>query len=136
MPDRAVGGNGWEGVVLALDPGRNLGAAWVRRDGTAERLAILAADDLERLEVPPSGIVLVGDGTGSGAVVEHLRARGLEPTLVDERGTTLAARELYFRDHPARGLVRLLPRGMRAPGRTIDDYAAYAIALRWLGAAR
>jgi hypothetical protein len=108
----------------------------VRRDGTVERLAVLAADDLERLELPPDGVVLVGDGTGSGAVVERLRARGLEPTLVDESGTTLAARELYFRDHPPRGLSRLLPRGMRAPGRPIDDYAAYAIALRWLGAPR
>ena len=108
----------------------------MRRDGTVERLAVLTADDLGRLELPPNGIVLVGDGTGSGAVVEQLRARGLEPTLVDERGTTLAARELYFRDHPPRGLSRLLPPGMRAPHRPIDDYAAYAIALRWLGTPR
>lgn len=121
-----------EVLVLAFDPGRNLGAAWVRPDGTALRLAILAPDDLERLVLPPEVTVVVGDGTGSAAVLERLRARGLEPLVVDERDTTLIARDLYFRDHPARGLARWLPPGMRAPPRAIDDYAAYAIALRWM----
>ncbi len=125
-----------DAVVLAFDPGRNLGAAWVRRDGTAARLAILAAADLDRLVLPPSAVVLVGDGTGSGSVAERLRARGVAVTLVDERHTTLVARGLYFRDHPPRGLLRLLPPGMRSPPRPIDDYAAYAIALRWLGVRR
>jgi hypothetical protein len=32
--------------------------------------------------------------------------------------------------------LRLVPPGMRAPPRPIDDYAAYAIALRWLGVQR
>lgn len=123
-------------VVLAFDPGRNLGAAWVRRDGTAVRLAILAAADLDRLPLPRGAVVLVGDGTGSEDVVERLRARGVAPTLVDERDTTLMARGLYFRDHPSRGFLRLVPSGMRSPPRPIDDYAAYAIALRWLGVCR
>ena len=118
--------------VVAFDPGRNLGAAWVRADGTAERLALLTLDDLDRLELPAGAHVLVGDGTGSAGVLARLRKRGLEPYVVDEEGTTLEARALYFRDHPARGLARLVPAGMRSPPRTIDDYAAYAIALRWL----
>lgn len=137
MPTRVrSGGSGpdaaEEPLVLAFDPGRNLGAAWVRGDGTLERLAVLAAGDLERLVFPPRVVVVVGNGTGSAAVVERLRRRGLEPVLVDEKDTTLIARQLYFRDHPPRGLARLLPPGMRAPPRPIDDYAAYVIALRWL----
>ena len=120
--------------MLAFDPGRNLGVAWVRFDGTVVRLAVLALDDVLALVLPPRAVVVVGDGTGSAAVVERLRRRGLDPLLVDERDTTLIARDLYFRDHPPRGLARLLPRGMRAPPRPIDDYAAYAIALRWLRA--
>ncbi|MEJ2359767.1 MAG: hypothetical protein P8Y13_17045 [Deinococcales bacterium] len=133
VPEGADTGAALNAVVLAFDPGRNVGAAWVRRDGTAERLAVLALPDLEQLVLPPGAVILVGDGTGSGAVLERLRARGVAPTLVDERDTTLLARGLYFRDHPPRGLLRLLPPGMRAPPRPIDDYAAYAIALRWLG---
>jgi len=113
-----------DALVLAFDPGHNVGAAWVRRDGTALRLAILALPDLDQMIVPPDAVVLVGDGTGSGAVVQRLRARGVAPTLVDERETTLVARGLYFRDHPPHGLLRLLPPGMRTPPRQIDDYAA------------
>jgi len=135
-PEGADTGAGSDAVVLAFDPGRNLGAAWVRPDGTALRLAVLALPDLDQLVLPPGAVVLVGDGTGSRAVVERLRARGVAPTLVDERDTTLVARGLYFKDHPPHGLSRLLPSGMRAPPRPIDDYAAYAIALRWLGAVR
>lgn len=135
-PEGADTGAASDAVVLAFDPGHNLGAAWVRRDGTALRLAVLALPDLDQLVLPPDAVVLVGDGTGSRAVVERLRARGVAPTLVDERDTTLVGRGLYFRDHPPRGLSRLLPSGMRAPPRPIDDYAAYAIALRWLGAVR
>lgn len=121
-------------VVLAFDPGRNLGAAWVGFDGRVVRQAILASADLDRLVLPPRAVVLVGDGTGSGAVVERLERRGVRPLVVDERGTTLDARDLYFRDHPPRGLLRLLPPGMRVPPRAIDDYAAVVIALRWLAA--
>lgn len=122
--------------VLAFDPGRNLGAAWLDRDGNVLRQAILTAGDLERLVLPPDAVILVGDGTGSAALVARLRALGVEPQLVDEEGTTLRARELYFRDHPPRGALRLLPPGMRSPPRSIDDYAAVAIARRWLRRAR
>lgn len=122
--------------MLALDPGRNVGAAWVRVDGVAERLAVLTLDDVDRLDLPDGATLVVGNGTGSAAVAARLRSRGLVPELVDEEGTTLAARELYFRDHPARGLARLLPRGLRSPPRPVDDYAAYAIALRWLAGRR
>lgn len=121
-------------IVLAFDPGRNLGAAWVDMAGTVLRQAILAVDDLERLVLPPDAVVVVGNGTGSAGLVGRLRARGVDPQVVDETGTTLRARALYFRDHPPRGMLRLLPPGMRAPPRTIDDYAAVAIALRWLAA--
>lgn len=123
-------------IIVAFDPGRHLGAAWVRFDGTHERLAILGEGDLEGLAIPSGALVLVGDGTGSAVLVERLRALGLEPRLVDERDTTLRARSLYFRDHPARGWLRLLPAGLRVPPRTVDDYAAYAIALRWLETGR
>jgi hypothetical protein len=52
---------------------------------------------------------------------------------VDERDTTLRARELWRRAEPPRGLARLLPPGLRSPPGPIDDYAAWAIALRYLG---
>lgn len=120
-------------AVVALDPGRNLGVAYVRRDGGLEHALITDLGALGALELPPGAALVVGDGTGSAAVQEALRRRDAAFEVVDERHTTLAARRLYFRDHPPRGLARLLPEGLRSPPRPVDDYAAYAIALRWLG---
>ncbi|MCC6312053.1 MAG: pre-16S rRNA-processing nuclease YqgF [Trueperaceae bacterium] len=119
-------------MLVAFDPGRNLGVAFVSETGELLRHEVVSLGDLERLELPHAVTVLVGDGTGSAAVVAALRGRGLEPVLVPEEGTTLEARALYFADHPPKGLGRLVPPGLRSAPVAIDDYAAYAVALRWL----
>ncbi len=126
-----LAGEAMVATLVAFDPGTHIGVAWLDPDGAAVRLTTVALDDLSDLSLPPTATVLVGDGTGRKEVVARLRSRGFEPQVVDERNTTLEARQLYFRDHPARGLARLLPPGMRSPPRKLDDYAAYAIALRW-----
>lgn len=120
-------------LVAAFDPGRNVGFALVARDGGVRRLEILTVDALAGLDVPEGAHVVVGSGTGRAAVVRALRARHGEVRTVDERGTTLAARELWRRRTPPRGLARMIPAGLRAPPGPIDDYAAWAIALRYLG---
>ncbi len=121
-------------MLVALDPGRNLGVAIVSEDGQLLSGTVIAPEDLPGLQLPPGATILVGSGTGSAEVRAALSARGLASVSVDERSTTLQARDLYFRDHPPRGLARLVPRGLRFPARDIDDYAAYAIALRYLAA--
>lgn len=100
--------------------------------GTLERHVIVSPEEAPTVQVPQGATVLVGDGTGSAALVAALRAAGHEPLVVPEEGTTLVAKELYYRDNPPGLLERLLPPGMRSPPRPIDDYAAYAIALRYL----
>lgn len=92
----------------------------------------MTLDEVGNLALPVDATLVVGAGTGSKDLVRLLRGRGLAPQLVDETSTTLAAKGLYYRDQPARGLTRLLPLGMRSPAVQLDDYAAYAIALRWL----
>lgn len=119
-------------MIVAFDPGRNIGVAFVTDAGALESRGIVDAAGMQHLMVPRGATVLVGDGTGSRELLARLRAMGLRPELVGEGSTTLEARSLYFRDHPARGWERLLPTGMRSPPGPIDDYAAYAIALRWL----
>lgn len=134
-PGRAPGGRllRWATtMIVAFDPGKNLGVAFVGQDGTLERGLVLEPSALAAFELPADATLLVGDGTGSAAVVSALTARGLSVQLVGERGTSLEGRELYFAAHPPRGLARLLPRGLLNPPVLIDDYAAYAIALRWL----
>ncbi len=119
-------------VVIAIDPGLRIGVAWVTPEGRLLRHEVVDAAALATYDVPSGARVVVGDGTGSAALSTALRARGIAHELVDEHGTSEEARALFWRDHPPRGLARLVPAGLRPPPRSLDDYAAYAIALRVL----
>lgn len=119
--------------IVALDPGRNVGFAVVGEDGRLHRHAVVSVADVASMAWPEDATVVVGSGTGREALLKIVRARGLEPVLVDERGTSEQGRVLWRRAVPARGLARLLPQGLRSPDEPIDDYAAWAIALRFLG---
>ena len=123
-------------MIVAFDPGRNLGVAFVTEAGAMLEGEVLAPERLDTVTVPPGATVLVGDGTGSRELAARLRARGLEVELVPEAGTSLEARTLYFQQHEPRWWARLVPVGMRSPSVPIDHYAAYAIALRWLKSQR
>jgi hypothetical protein len=122
-------------VIIALDPGQNLGIAFVEEGKDLGRLLwceVISLEGLKTLDVPPHSTFVVGNGTGHEKVLQVLRERGLPYHVVDEVGTTLEARPLYFKDHPPKGLLRFLPKGLWAAPRNLDDYAAYAIALRYL----
>ena len=58
------------------------------------------------------------------------RGAALSHKVVEEYGTTLEAREIYWRLHAPRGLMKLVPTSLRTPPRNVDDLAAYAILLR------
>ena len=119
-------------TLVALDPGKNLGVAFVYADGSLGFHAVMTLEQLQTLALPEQATVLVGDGTGSRAVQKVLKNRKIFYEIVDEWGSSLAARDLYFRDHPPTGLQRILPKGLRTPPELIDDYAAYALALAYL----
>lgn len=118
--------------LVALDPGKNIGVAYVSRSGTLLFHQVLSLTELEALDFPEDATFLVGNGTGTIDLQTVLQARGLAYNVLDEWGTSLAARKLYFRDHPPKGFERLVPEGMRTPPKLIDDYAAYALALEYL----
>lgn len=117
---------------MAFDPGMNLGVAFVSPDGELRGRRIVTPAELAGIELPAGARLLVGDGTGSAAVLKLLAERGLSAELVPEEGTSLEARGLYFQANEPRWWARLVPVGMRVPPEPIDDFAAYAIALRWL----
>lgn len=124
-------------VALAgIDPGRNLGVALVSADGALLEAHVLTPGDLDRLVALArrANRVALGDGTGSAHVATALASAGIQFVVVDESGTSLEARALYFERNPARGLLRLLPAGLRLPPVPTDAYAAWAIALRVLHA--
>jgi len=121
-----------EAAVVAFDPGRTPGVAWLAADGRLLALRVLAAGELERLDLAPGVPVVVGDGTGSAALLKRLKELGREAETVDEAGSSLVGRQLYWRLNPARGLWRLVPEALRPAPAQLDAYAAWAIGLRWL----
>jgi hypothetical protein len=104
----------------------------VARDGRLLRRAVLRLEQLAELPLPDEAHVVIGGGTGRRELRDALEARGRVVTEVDERDTSLRARELWRRTVPPRGRARLLPPALRTPPGPIDDFAAWAIALRYL----
>lgn len=125
--------------VVAVDPGRTkCGLAVVCPDGTAVASRVVSREDapqevtdLCRTHVPLC--VVVGDGTGSRALVDELRSVvGDYPLeMIDERHSSEEARRLYLHLHPARGLARLVPKPLRSPDAPYDDLVAVVLGRRW-----
>ena len=53
---------------------------------------------------------------------------------VDERYSSLEARDRYWQMYPPQGLTRLIPQGMRNPPRPVDDLVAIILIERYLQA--
>jgi len=122
--------------VLALDPGREkCGLAQVRPDGEVWRRAVLPVADAPAAVLSwaeSDTVVVLGRGTGHKDLARLLREAGVQFLLADERDTTLEARRLYWQANPPRGWRRFLPRGLLVPREALDDWAAVAIARRFL----
>jgi RNase H-fold protein (predicted Holliday junction resolvase) len=125
--------------VLAIDPGTvKCGIAVVAEgDPLPLHRSVVARSGLETalaqvLEHFAPDRVLVGSGTASTDVVAMLHRLEVAVQIVDEYGTTLAARARYYIAHPPRGWRRLIPSGLRVPPGPIDDWAAVVIAEQFL----
>lgn len=128
-----------EGPLAGLDPGRSK-CGLVLSDAPRRRLLVArvlppeaAWQELMRWR-REQGLVAVVLGNGTGSAAWRQRLEPLLPVgLVEERGTTLAARERFWQLEPARGWRRLLPAGLRQPPRDWDDVVAQLLLERWLG---
>ena len=135
--------------MLAIDPGRDkCGLALVDAGGTALHRAICptgSVSDAVRscLEAHRPHAVVMGDGTHARvlrpvieATLAAWSAQGghgeLRLQMVDERHTTERARHEYWVVHPPRGLLRLIPEGLRVPPEPYDDLAALVMARDFL----
>ncbi|MBN9503525.1 MAG: pre-16S rRNA-processing nuclease YqgF [Armatimonadetes bacterium] len=131
-------------TVLAIDPGTSkCGMALVRRveqdhlellwRGIAPTENLTSQID-EAHEMAPFSLIIIGSGTsGKNAVHrvrEHLPSMGI--LVVDEKDTTLQARERYWEHHKRRGWRRLLPSTMQTPPEPVDDFVALILAERVL----
>jgi hypothetical protein len=127
------------GLIAGLDPGTSKSGLVLAdcSQGQILQAAILAPQASQRLLLAwqQRGLarVVLGNGTGSSSWSPLLQRRNLELTLVDEHGSSLAARHRYWELHPPNLLLRLLPAGLRLPPRDIDDVVAQLLLERCLG---
>lgn len=127
-------------LIIGIDPGRTkCGLAVLTSAGQRVALDVVPTTALAgRLAATTAGgeiaAICVGHATTSDAVVEMCRERWPQIPLVvvDESNTTLEARRRYYRDHPPKGLLRLVPLGLLVPSVPLDGYAALLIAERYL----
>jgi len=133
-----------ERTVLAIDPGTDkCGMALVHRDAEGKldlrwRAIVPRAEVVAHMrESEAAGhfsMLIVGSGTGSKTLVSEIRDAypALGVLLVDEKDTTLQARERYWEFNPRRGWRRLLPASLQVPPDPVDDYVAFILAERVL----
>jgi RNase H-fold protein (predicted Holliday junction resolvase) len=125
-------------TVLAIDPGREKCGVAVCGPAGVVAHRVVRFDDLPGMAGTwvtsyRVDLVILGNRTGSHDVRARLSHLAVPLMVVEERGTTLAARRRYFEDHPPRGWRRLLPRSFQTPGVPYDDYAAIVLAETYLG---
>jgi len=131
-------------TVLAIDPGSSkCGMALAKRDEQGEleilwrkispRPEVLSNIE-EALEVEAFNLVVVGSGTSSKDLIRQIREfmPGLGLLVVDEKDTTLQARERYWEHTPRSGWRRLLPASLQVPPEPVDDFVALILAERVL----
>ena len=133
-----------EKTVLAIDPGSSkCGMALVRRNalGKAELhwRAIVPTDAVipklhEAYAAEPYQMIIIGGGNNSRRIVErireHLPSMGI--LVVDERDTTMQARERYWLHNKRTGFRRFLPSTLQVPPEPVDDFVALILAERVL----
>ncbi|RYG58280.1 hypothetical protein EON80_27345, partial [bacterium] len=113
--------------ILGIDPGRQkTGLAIVDSSGVIVWRAIAPTTELgafleDVLAKWSIRRIALGHSTGSSeaaALIESiLAARQSDATLeiVNERDSTLQARELYYEAYPPKGLWRLVPQSLQSP---------------------
>lgn len=128
-------------MLLGFDPGRDKCGLAVM--GKQQQLlyhqVVPSADAIATLQQLCQqfsiATLVMGDQTTAKKWKQQLErelSASLPIVLVDERYSSLEARDRYWQMYPPTGLQRLIPQGMREPPRPIDDIVAILLIERYL----
>ncbi|MBE9111531.1 Holliday junction resolvase RuvX [Nodosilinea sp. LEGE 07298] len=127
-------------MILGFDPGRQkCGLAIMGLDRMLRYQQVIASeavlDEITALRQRfPISMIVLGDQTASQGWKDTLSQLPDPPRimLVDERYTTLEARDRYWQMYPPSGLGGLVPQSLRKISRPIDDIVAILLIERYL----
>lgn len=132
-------------MIIAMDPGKDkTGCAVVEEDGSLIFKKVIPTLDYEKevaalLSRYPVRAFIMGNGTRHNEMKDRsikllkTMKRNIPVVLVDEKYTTEMGEQWYWKDHPARGFQRLIPKEMRTIPVPVDDYVAWIIGNIYLG---
>lgn len=137
-----VGGGSMGQIIVGFDPGRDkCGIAVMASDSQQvyDRQVVPAAEaiaTLDRLlQQYPVSMLVMGDRTTAKDWQQQIEQNlSAHPPIVfvDERYSSLEARDRYWQMYPPKGLTRLIPQGMRQPPRPVDDIVAIILIERYI----
>jgi RNase H-fold protein (predicted Holliday junction resolvase) len=127
-------------MILGFDPGRDkCGIAIVDKNRLIHYHQVVSAvsaiatiqDLVAQFAVK---LIVLGNLTTAKSWHEQLQSTFAPITiiLVDEKNSTLEARDRYWQMYPPQGLQKLIPQGLRLPPRPIDDLVAILLIERYL----
>lgn len=124
--------------IISLDPGtQKCGLAVLTSNGQI----------ILRKIIPPAGLIpelknllsqycpklmVVGQGTGFKEIAQKIKDLGFPFEVTEEKFSSWQARSLYWQLNPARGLKKLIPRGLLLPPEPLDDLSAVIIGRNYL----
>ncbi len=127
-------------MLLGFDPGKQkCGVAVMGLDRKLHFQAVVpSADAIAKvgnlLDSYPISLMVMGDQTASKQWKAEIQSSypDLRIITVDERFSSEEARLRFWEIYPAKGLMKLVPIGMRSPNRPIDDIVAAILIERYL----
>ena len=127
-------------TILGFDPGKDkCGIAIIDGDRTVlYHQVLLTAQTIAQISTlcPQYNVsrIVMGDQTTSKQWQHQLTTAfpDLPISLVDERYSSLEARDRFWQMYPANFIARLIPQGLRQPPRPIDDLVAIILVERYL----
>jgi RNase H-fold protein (predicted Holliday junction resolvase) len=128
-------------MILGFDPGRDkCGLAVMGREQQLLYHQVVASQEaiatLQQLcEQFPIETIVMGDQTTAKSWKKKISLDlplSIPIVLVDERYSSLEARDRYWQMYPPKGVQRLIPQGLREPPRPIDDIVAILLIERYL----
>lgn len=127
-------------MILGFDPGRDkCGIAIMNTNRTIYYHEVVLAQNaiatMQKLITQFTvEFIVMGNLTTAKSWQEQLQSslKAINIVLVDEKNSTLEARDRYWQMYPPQGLKKLLPQGLRLPPRPIDDIVAILLIERYL----
>jgi RNase H-fold protein (predicted Holliday junction resolvase) len=127
-------------MILGFDPGRDkCGIAIMDRKGSVYYHQVVAAESAiatirELITQFSINSLVMGNLTTAKSWHTQLKSAlpEIEIAFIDERNSTLEARDRYWQMYPARGLQKIMPQGLRLLPRPIDDIVAILLIERYL----